>query len=164
MTHDELCLRGNRWLQQQGFSVTLHDKFRAFTAYGEQPDVIGWRDSISCLIECKSSRADFHADKKKLFRESPEKGMGDWRFYLCPPGVVTIDDLPNGWGLLYCYPKTIKKVHGFPPNTIWVTDRPFDANKRSETMMLRSALRRFAVRGMLDTVYEPIANPTSEEE
>lgn len=156
MTHGELCLRADKWLQQQGFSVTLHDGFSAWTTHGEQPDVIGWRDSVSCLIECKTSRADFHADKKKPFRERPDIGMGDWRFYLCTPGVIAVDDLPAGWGLLYCHPKKIQKVHGFPPNTMWVERRPFDGNKRSETMMLRSALRRFAVRGMLGTVYEKI--------
>ncbi|CAD5793561.1 Uncharacterised protein [Escherichia coli] len=26
--------------------------------------------------------------------------MGGWRFYFCEPGVMTVDDLSAGWGLL----------------------------------------------------------------
>lgn len=155
MTHDELVLRADRWLRNNGFSVTLRDGFSAWTTHGEKPDVIGWRDHVSCLIECKISRSDFLSDRKKPFRADPAIGMGDWRFYICPPGIITVDDLPEGWGLLYCHPKKIEKVHGFPPNTMW-GNRPFDGNKRSETMMLRSALRRFQVRGLLDVVYEGV--------
>lgn len=27
--------------------------------------------------------------------------MGTWRYYLCPEGIITLDDLPHGWGLLW---------------------------------------------------------------
>ena len=151
--HGELVLRADKWLQSQGFTVTLRDGFSAWTTYGEKPDAIGWRDYYSCLIECKSTRADFLADRKKQFRAEPHLGMGDWRFYMCPPGVIHVDDLPDSWGLLYCHPRKVEKVHGYPPAGRWDC-MPFSGNKRSETMMLRSALRRFQVRGMFDVVYD----------
>ena len=52
---------------------------------GEMPDAIGWkRGCHSVLVECKSSRADFLADREKPWRQKPENGAGCERFYLTP--------------------------------------------------------------------------------
>ncbi len=100
-THREQCELACRFLRNNGFKVVFSDRFHAWTSCGEHPDALGFRNGASCLIEVKCSRSDFLADRKKVFRAEPEKGMGDWRFYLCEPGVITVDDLPAGWGLLY---------------------------------------------------------------
>lgn len=69
----------------------------------ESPDVIGWKlsgpDGGSVVVEAKASRADFLADRKKPHREGP--GLGNWRYYLCPEGLIQPDECPAGWGLLY---------------------------------------------------------------
>ncbi|SUB81987.1 Uncharacterised protein [Pragia fontium] len=101
LSHDELCIRAERFLKTNGFGVVFHDKFRANASSGELPDALGFRNGVSCLIEVKCSRSDFQADKKKHFRIKPELGLGDWRFYMCEPGIITVDDLPVGWGLLH---------------------------------------------------------------
>ncbi|MCP3944994.1 MAG: hypothetical protein GY710_26450 [Desulfobacteraceae bacterium] len=66
-THDELIKIAEKWLLKRcGFA------FRELTTFAsETPDVIGFRQGESILIECKTSRADFHADKKKIFRRRP---------------------------------------------------------------------------------------------
>ena len=161
MSHDELVIRAERWLKQQGCGVTIRDPFRAYSVNGEIPDAIGWRDGISMLVECKASRADFLADKNKPFRADPAKGMGDWRFYLCWPETIKVDDLPKGWGLLWATPKTIKRIHGAPSNGGWWREKPFAPCKRSETMMLVSALRRLEIRGRLHEIYDGL--PTVRE-
>jgi hypothetical protein len=155
MTHNELVERAEKWLKNNGCGVVFKE-LRAFSATGEVPDVIGWRHEASILIECKTSRADFLSDKNKKFRKNPVKGMGDWRFYLCPPNVITVDDLPGGWGLLYANPKTIKKVHGFPKKDIWHHNKPFHGNKLCEMSMMYSALRRMEIRGHLNEIYDGI--------
>ena len=144
MTHNELVDRAEKWLKNQGCGVVFRDEFRAHTHNGEQPDSIGWRDGLSILIECKASRSDFLADKKKRFRQDPSIGMGDWRFFMCPPG------------LLYATEKQIKKVHGIPSNCHWWSKKPFDGNKRCENQMMYSALRRMVVRGHFDSIYEKL--------
>lgn len=154
MDHAQLVLKAERWLKQQGCGVVFREPFRATTHSGEKPDAIGWRDGLSLLVECKATRADFLADKKKPFRKAPEKGMGDWRFYLCPPDIITVGDLPAGWGLLYALPKQIKEVHGVPGNCGWWHGKPFDGNKRYETQMMYSALRRMVVRGHFEFIYD----------
>lgn len=158
MTHDDLVVRADKWLKALGCGVTLRE-FRAVTEYGEQPDAIGWMCGISVMIECKATRRDFLSDKKKKFRKQPELGMGDWRFYMCPKGVIQPADLPDGWGLLWCYPRQVQKVHGVPyGNIAWVRpdQTPFQANKGSEMQMMYSALRRMVKRGHLGDVYQPI--------
>ena len=154
--HNQLVLRAEKWLNQQNCKVVIRDPFKAYTTNGEQPDAIGWRDGLSILIECKSSRADFLADKKKNFRVKSEIGMGDWRFYMCPPDVIKPHDLPEGWGLLYVAGKQVKKAVGFPKNTQWWAQKPFDGCKRSENMMLVSALRRLSIRGYLPEIYDGV--------
>lgn len=154
MSHEELVLRAEKFLKNMGCGVVFRDPFRAATHSGEQPDAIGWRDSISFLIECKASRSDFLADKKKRFRVEAKDGMGEWRFYMCPPGMIKPEDLPDGWGLLWCHPRKIERVHGIPANTqLW--ERPFkNANKRAETQLMYSALRRMEIRGHLKQIYD----------
>lgn len=156
MTHSELVIRAEKWLKSQGCGVVFRDDFRAVTHSGEQPDGIGWRDGLSILIECKASRSDFLSDKKKRFRADPTLGMGDWRFFMCPPDVIKPEDLPDGWGLLYATHKQIKKIHGIPSNCNWWSKKPFDGNKRYETQMMYSALRRMVVRGHFDSIYEKL--------
>jgi hypothetical protein len=68
---------------------------------GECADALGFGyKGSSTLVECKASRSDFMADKKKWFRREPERGMGLKRYFLAPAGLLNPDELPAGWGLL----------------------------------------------------------------
>lgn len=155
ITHDSLCLMAEKFLKNNGFGVVFHDKFRAVTNSGEQPDALGFRSGVSCLIECKTSRSDFLADRKKRFRKFSEAGMGDWRFMLTPKGLIDIDELPSGWGLLETTGKRIIKTFGFPANTAWF-DKPLVGNKQAECDYLYSALRRMVIRGHFNEIYEGV--------
>ena len=144
ITHTELVKRGCRWLTSIGCSVVLSDDMRFHSTTGELPDCVGWRGGISILVEVKTSRSDFLADSKKWFRKDDysDMGIGDWRFYLCPPEIIQPEDLPIGWGLVWTGQKRMKRVAGVPPNTKWGSDKPFTGNKLNENKMLVSALRR----------------------
>ncbi|APE04351.1 hypothetical protein BM526_18805 (plasmid) [Alteromonas mediterranea] len=151
--HKELCFKASKFLMNNGFSVAFDDRLQAASGSGEFPDALGFRNGVSCLIEVKVSRSDFLADKKKRFRVEPSLGMGDWRFYLSPPDVISSEDLPEGWGLLHYVRSKIVKVEGWPPNTQWIFKKPFEANKQSECDVLYSALRRIKKSGHLDAAY-----------
>ncbi|TBW57497.1 hypothetical protein EZI54_06955 [Marinobacter halodurans] len=140
-----MVARAAKWLKGScGCSVVLTE-LKAFTDSGECPDAVGWRSNYSVLIECKASRRDFLADKKKHFRATPGRGVGNYRFYLCPPGVITIDDLPEGWGLLYAEAGKIKREVA-PKGNTWGhgNNQKFmqPRNTEAEITMLVSALRR----------------------
>lgn len=161
-THDDLVIRAERWLRSIGCGVTFRELV-ANVSSGEIPDAIGWKYGVSILIECKISRADFLSDKKKRFRQFPEHGMGDWRFFFCPEGIIQPDDLPAGWGLLHATPKTVLRVHGAPKGNAGWGSAPFQGHKRYETMLMASALRRLHLRGHLETIYDPAPSAASDE-
>ena len=78
---------------------------------------------------------------------------------LTPANLVKVEELPEGWGLLETNGKTIRKIHGFPPNALW-HNKPFKANTSAELAYMYSALRRMVIRGHFKGIYEgyPIAN------
>ena len=131
MTHHELVERAKRWLARR--SGVVVGEVRSFA--GESPDAIGYNHLNSTLIECKTSRKDFLKDKKKAWRIHPEMGMGTYRYYLCPPGIINPSDLPRNWGLLWVYPKTIKTIV------------KAEAQPSSEYSLMYSLIRRAILRG-----------------
>lgn len=71
---------------------------------GERADAFGYRwgrGAFSIVVESKVSRSDFLADRNKPHRNGTVAGMGDFRYYICPEGLIEISDLPHGWGLLW---------------------------------------------------------------
>lgn len=98
MQHSTLVSIGVRWLNRK-CSVVLYE---SATAAPENPDVIGWSpEAGSVLIECKMTRSDFLRDAEKPVRKDPAQGMGQRRYYLCPPEIIQVKDLPPKWGLLW---------------------------------------------------------------
>jgi hypothetical protein len=149
-------MRAERWLKSRNCGVVFNDKFKAVTYSGEQPDSLGFRTNCSILIECKASRSDFLADFKKRFRKNPRLGVGDWRFYMSLPGVIKVEDLPDGWGLLWAHTNRIEQVHGIPANTMYESHKPFIGNKSDEVRLMYSALRRVQIRGHFDCIYDKL--------
>lgn len=140
MTHTDLVKAAAKWLKQIGCSVVLTE---LVTCAEETPDAIGWKSGCSILIECKMSRSDFLNDRKKLFRQRPEMGMGMTRLYLCPEHLIQIEDIPEKWGLLWLGRKgKIERVKCFKGNIIggefWFTR----VNHHNEVAMLCSYIRR----------------------
>ena len=151
--HNQLVEAGAKWLKNIGCKVVFKE-LRTYSS--ETPDVIGWRDGRSILIECKTSRIDLLKDKKKWFREYHEDGMGDWRVYLCEPGIIEPKDIPELWSLVYVNKKGFKRVCNLPKNNTGWWKRPFKGNSVSEIRMLVSALRRIEAHGLLDKIYEKV--------
>lgn len=112
-SHSELCDIGAKWLRN-GKYHNCKSVMIECGSYDEKPDVIGFRYNIkpygSVLIEAKTSYADFLTDlREKPFR-AEGKGMGKWRYFLCPEGIISPDSLPPYWGLLYVTPTGRVKV------------------------------------------------------
>ncbi len=143
MTHSDLVKIAERWLigtRKCGAVIT-----EMVTLGMETPDAIGFRDGSSTLIECKVSRSDFLADSKKLFRRNPSMGMGSFRFYLCPAGIIAAQDLPEKWGLIWVNEKGKPRMQVGPKGNIWSVQQEFrfeEKNHQAEQMILVSALRR----------------------
>jgi hypothetical protein len=108
------------------------------TAADENPDVIGFApEAGSILIECELTRSDFLRDATKVVRRNPRAGMGQRRYYLCPPDVIQVKDLPPKWGLLWAARgQTVQReARGHP-----------ERNLAAEVRFLSSMLRRAQIR------------------
>jgi hypothetical protein len=138
MTHSQLVERAVRWLRSYRCGVVLSEQA---CVSGEMPDAIGWkRANHSVLVECKITRADFLADRGKPFRQKPEQGVGSERFYLTPPALIKLEELPPGWGLLEFRRARIEVVQSSAKNLRTA------AGLRYEMNLLLASLRRVEVR------------------
>ncbi len=131
MSHDHLVKKAAAFLRSQGSVVTITDLTHSDS---ETPDAIGWFNNLATLIECKASRSDFLADRKKGFRWRSAQGMGAYRYYLTPQGLLKPDELPPGWGLL--------ELHGTHVAKVSKSDIFHQRKHTAETSLLLSALRR----------------------
>ncbi|QYW02185.1 hypothetical protein CPT_Sonora_084 [Stenotrophomonas phage Sonora] len=110
-THRDLCDIAVRWLRrplgEHGHGCTVAvSEVRSGSYSGETPDAVGFRfagyseDPFegSVVVEVKMSRADFKADASKPHRKAG--GIGNWRYYMTPTGLLRPEELPVGWGLI----------------------------------------------------------------
>jgi hypothetical protein len=115
MTHEFLVQRAAHYLRKSLGCCVVIDRPMGATVT-EHPDAIGFMaGGRSYLIECKASRSDFLADRKKPHRIL--QGMGQKRWFLAPPGLIQLVEVPDGWGLLECHAKTIREVKKAPWRT-----------------------------------------------
>ena len=104
-SHDELSLIVAKWLKKHSKNILIPNcatiALDIKTLEQEKPDVIGWNGCSSTMIEVKVARGDFLQDFKKPFRKYPKIGVGQYRYYCCPNGLINESELPENWGLLY---------------------------------------------------------------
>ena len=131
-THGDLVDLALKWLRRHqsanghGCNIAMAECKSGWT--GEIPDAIGFKlehpHSTSVVVEVKVSRGDFLADRKKPHRISG--GMGVYRYFLCPEGLIQPEELPEGWGLLWVNsrghikPKAGPVVHASGNYYAWV--------------------------------------------
>lgn len=153
MTHTDLVEAGYKWVLKRGGCGVAFKELNTMASNGEYPDVIGFCSGNSTVIECKMTKKDFYADKRKLFRQHPELGMGRRRYYLCPDNIIKTEDLPYGWGLIYVNDKQrILLIH--QPKGI--DGRPYEhaVNALAEQQLMYSALRRLMIKGYMKYIYD----------
>lgn len=172
ITHKNLVEIAYKWgLKNGGMSVAFKE---LYSMASEIPDVIGFNSWESTVIECKASRADFLKDKKKPHRT---KGMGNWRFYICPKGLIKVNELPEKWGLIYvdekgkarieydCRKKRIKESvvsewqkKEYPEGWYWRTERAdenrFEADTQEEKRLMFTVIRRLFIKGFVKHIYD----------
>ncbi len=146
MTHAQLVKCAVDWLRRYRCVIVLSEQT---CASGEIPDAIGWKGACrSVVVECKTSRADFLADREKPFRRDPTLGMGCERYYLTPDGLLGVDELPPAWGLLLWRGGKVRLAHKSKG------DQRSDAGLMYEMNLLLASLRRVEIRLGSQTVTE----------
>ena len=140
-THRELCYKAARYLKNKSL-LPFHKcqyVFCELERYGECPDALGFASgSGTQLIEVKTSRSDFLSDKNKRWRKKPEIGLGSYRSYLCPEGLIKENELPQNWGLLWV------NENGDITEVVKAIKQP--CNHNAELHLLTNIMRREGVK------------------
>jgi len=144
-THKEGVKRVAAWLGgTKKMAIVMAE--RVVVASTETPDAVAWSSrGESILVEVKVSRADFHADKNKVFRRDEEMGVGTQRYFAAPAGMLEAADMPPGWGLLAIHPYQVREV---------VKPELKVANRVAEVQMLVSAMRRLELAATVFVYHE----------
>ena len=66
----------------------------------EIPDVLGWSELGSFVVDWKCSSADLRADAQKPYRKRPSIGLGQFRIIMCETLVIEPYEVHPGWGLV----------------------------------------------------------------
>jgi hypothetical protein len=134
-THAELVSAAAKWLRgSRRHKVVLTE---IASSHNEIPDVIGFTNWCSTVVEVKTSRADFFADHKKPFRRHSEMGLGVYRWYFVPRGLLAPVDIPSSlsrWGLVEVRAGRCFRLKPALPHQ--------ERNVRDETRLLVSAVER----------------------
>jgi len=105
ITHKQLVYEAAKWLKKHDQNIVVPNCSTVIveqkTTADEIPDVIGFNSWASIKIEVKTSYPDFRKDLLKKFKDDPMDGMGEFRYYFCPDGIIPVRELPKNWGLLY---------------------------------------------------------------
>lgn len=91
-------------LLKQLHGITFITKEFGGTARAERPDALLFNSVGTFLVETKVTRQDFKNDAKKASRIDPSIGVGRYRYYACPEGMIAPEELPDRWGLIYVRP------------------------------------------------------------
>jgi hypothetical protein len=110
--HEKQNLAAAKWAKKKGFPLVGTNITASYSR--ERVDVIGFRASCSLMIESKVSRSDFFADAKKPERQCG--GVGNYRYYITPVDMVSVEELPQGWGLLFFDGKKVIEIDGVKGN------------------------------------------------
>lgn len=140
MEHRELCLIAGKYLKNKGICPFNKCQYVVveLERQGECPDAFGISSGTTQLIEVKVSRSDFLSDKKKFWRQHQHLGLGQYRSYMCPDGLISEYELPPYWGLLYVDEKgEIKEI---------VKAISQESHHLSELHLLQNLLRRNGIK------------------
>lgn len=105
MTHSEIVKIASKWLKKHDQNILVPNcpivatELHTANKTGEIPDVIGFASNTSVLIEVKTSYDDFYAERYKPFRFLGRDGMGNFRYFCCPTGVIPLKSVWDSWGL-----------------------------------------------------------------
>jgi len=175
-THKNLTEIAIRWLKRSlsqngpGCHIAISECRSGWS--DEIPDAIGFRASGhndgSIIVEVKVSRSDYLSDAKKPHRNGTVIGLGNWRYYLCPEGIIKPEEVPSSWGLLYVNSRgQIKPIIGpmleknYSKRMKLIKSMRQETNADGERFLLVKLLTRVGDPEVLNTKYRKLNNELS---
>lgn len=134
MNHKELTELAKFWLKNSKKCNPVFSE-QGSQNFSEMPDAIGFKSDSCIVVECKTSKSDLYADRKKPFRE--EGGLGDLRYYFMTEKLYReCKDFDwRGWGVV-----TLKECYGQGRQKSGMDSDKFESNIENERHFLRSRI------------------------
>jgi len=152
--HDYLVERARDWLVAGGGCRFAFAEFSTWLTR-DIPDALGFmEDGLTVMVECKVSRSDFHADKKKPSRQNG-KPLAHYQYYLCERGLITPEDLEplkGDWGLLWIKSSRAVSIIRHPKRATGLRygqDKNFARAEDYARYVMTSALFRAEKKGLI---------------
>jgi len=152
--HRSLTALAVKWLRRpnsaggHGCQIAMSEGWAGWG--GEIPDAIGFRATGNMdgtvVVEVKVSRSDFLADARKPHRVDPARGVGRWRYYLCPEGLIDPAELPDRWGLLYATPRGVVRAIAGPAAAMRKTGKMFHQGRMLDSLEAHAFAERDTTR------------------
>lgn len=134
LTHKKLTELAKFWLKNSKKCNPVFSE-QGSQSFSEMPDAIGFLKDLCIVVECKTSKSDLYADRKKPFRESG--GLGNLRYYFMTEKLYReckgFDW--HGWGVV-----TLKEHHGQGRQVSGRNSVQFKSNIKNERDFLRSRI------------------------
>ncbi len=135
MNHKDLVGHAKFWLKSSKQCNPVYTE-KGSGKFSERPDAIGFTSAQCIVIECKASKQDLQADRKKPHRK--KGGLGNFRYYFMTTDLYEkCKDFDFfGWGVITItqrYGIQIRQVNG-------MNSTEFESNLKNERDFLRSRL------------------------
>lgn len=144
ISYYDLCQACSTWIYKSHFKDLMW-KYVIIGLKGvtnKMPDIYAVSGLFSLCVEVKMTRGEFTRSLKKKNNLYYDNGCGTYRYYLCPDGVININELPDGWGLInYNYDEQNL--------TIVKESTEFDCKYRSDMMILSSFIKKLGIKSQI---------------
>ncbi|ENG7912661.1 hypothetical protein R4575_18055 [Acinetobacter baumannii] len=138
-THHDLVQIASKWAERVLKFPIVASELRCGGSR-EIPDVIAFRADSSLIIECKTSINDFRKDFVKPERNGQRVGVGNYRIYCAPIGVIPIDKVPQSWGLIEVGNKGKVQLTRFKQGNLYHSNKSLEEYRNSDCFFHQSDL------------------------
>jgi len=150
--HKHLKQVGMYWLKSKVTDlICVEAKYKNLRSVADVAGINLKREEVR-IIECKATYQDFKRDTKLLDIEKSYYKHCHYFYILCLENVITIDDIPKEYGLLYLYDN----------DTIQVIQKPMKYNGRLKTLY-KTSLKNIA-RACTNTLLYYFDNQENKDE
>lgn len=131
LSHSELVQIAAKWVKNYLKFPIIETELKCIGSR-EIPDILAFRSNTSLIVECKTSLADFRKDFKKPERNGQIMGVGNYRIYCAPKGMIDINKVPDSWGLIEVSSKGKVTIERFRTGNIYSSNNSQDIYKQSD--------------------------------
>lgn len=102
LLYNKLCSEAAKWIENLVFDGLYKYIYIQNSNHDIRlPDVWGANGCMSIMVVVKTKYSSFTNYKKFILNYENDDTVGNYRYILCPEGIINASDLPENWGLIW---------------------------------------------------------------